>query len=292
MLIHELQGTKTLIEEQDQVFIKKYWLSPVPTNLEVKLLLDLFPKYNAKRIFLGFMLVTGARPIEITRLNWNSFEFDKIKQKFNYLYHYAYKPTNRVVKTGNHKYFKQLKKEIYNKSKWFNELLLEYQNHSPIYESNRLFGFTSTDAVQKTFKELRKRISSDPKYYFLKEEINVSAENNIGGSRYRVTLYSLRKFAITFLYWSKKPIGYDQDIISLSKYIGHSDVKTTLNHYVYPKESIGLTEEMIDKKITLDEFIFSSNPEKKQKTLNEYTIIKPKYIFIEKNQKTLNEYYI
>ena len=92
---------------------------------------------------------------------------------------------------------------------------------------------------------------------------------------------------MTFSYWSKAPIGFNKDIIALSKYVGHSNPKTTYEHYIFPKESIGLTDEMINNKIDLGQFINLHG--KKQTQLIDY-IKKPEIKFLCKGQSCLGDY--
>lgn len=256
--IYTIQATKSTIGEHDNVYIKKLWVFPVPTNYEVQLLLKILEDCDPIKIGFGLILVAGMRPVETTRTTWKKFRYDAKSDRFTHLYHEIYKASNRKTKIGRNLYFKQVKKIIADRSDWFNDLLKNYHNTSPDYGGGRLFPFHKTDSYGKFFSQLRKRIKKrelPPAY----DSFLIKPTEHLLGcdskTNYKITPYSLRRFAITFLYWSKAPVGYDQDIVALSRYVGHSNPKTTYDHYVMPKEAIGLTQEMIDAKIGIDQFI-------------------------------------
>lgn len=288
--IPALEGSKTLVGDNDRVFIKKLWKFPVPTNYELNLFLGKLEDTDPLKIGFALMLITGARPVEIVRMRWDRFIYDEQNNIFTQLLHETYKPSNRASKTGRNYYFKQVKKDVGIKSQWINELLHKYQQKCPGYDHNRLFPFTSPDSFNKYFCQLRKKVKKGELPHDYKCFIDQNIEQLKGcdsKTQYRISLYSFRRFAITFMYWSKKPVGFDQDIVALSRYIGHTNPKTTYEHYVLPKEAIGLTETMIKECITIDQFIKLAGACQSQ--LTEFTE-KPKYRFIPKGQTTLDSF--
>jgi len=296
-----LIGSKTLITEEDKVFIKQIWKHPVPTNYEVFLLLNYLNELDPKRIGFALMLVAAPRPIEICRLKWSEFKFNKETNEFEELFHTTYKPTNRKSKFGRHLYYKEVKKQISSKSKWLNDLLIKYHRICPIYENNHLFPYYTQDSLQKVFQNIRKKMKLQvknrlpynkkplPNEYecFLDKCTKQVSGSPCNKTQYRLSLYGLRRFAITFLYWSKAPIGFDKDIVALSKYIGHSNPKTTYEHYVMPKESIGLTDKLIKCRIKIDQFI--NLREVHQKQIADY-IPREEFKIRTKGQSTLFEF--
>ena len=285
----DMRGSLANIETSDNIFLKQLWKHPIPTNQEIKLFFDLLEDDNPLKVGFGLMLITCARPSEIVNIKWHRFRFDKEQQVFNELYHNTYKPTNRKSKVGRHVYYKEVRKKL--SSKWLNELLLNhYKNYSNLPQ-NKVLPFYTTDSFNKIFSVIRKKIKNkklSSMYDFLLDtNIQHIKGTNASKTKYRISPYSLRRFGISFLYWSKAPIGFNRDIISLAKYVGHSNPKTTYEHYVYPKESIGLTKEMINNKISLDEFIHLHG--KKQSLLNDF-IDKKQLLFLDKGQSSLSDF--
>jgi integrase len=289
-LIHATKNSRIEVAEQDRIFIKQLWKYPVPTAEELNTLLTQFKDDDPVKIAFWTMIVTGARPVEVVRLQWNRFVYDPKNKEFARLLHETYKPSNRASKIGRHYYFKQVRKEISSKSKQYSKLLLNYQHTCPKYDSNKLFPFTTPDALDKHLSRLRKKLqkNKDPKLAFLFDTNIVQIKGIDSRRKYRISLYSLRRFAITFLYYSKAPVGFDKDIVALAKYIGHTNPRTTYESYVMPKEAIGLTQDLINKKVTIDEFLQIRAP--KQKLLEEYAP-KPKFQFIPKGQSVISDFF-
>ena len=69
--------------------------------------------------------------------------------------------------------------------------------------------------------------------------------------------------------------------------MGHSNPKTTYEHYVFPKEAIGLTKEMIEDKTTIDQFIHLHG--QKQSLLSDF-VEKPEMVFLPKGQSVLSDF--
>jgi integrase len=245
------------------IAIRPTYIFPVPTAHEVKLFFDLLPDYSAEK--LGYCFITSQimRCTEICALRWHwlTIKDDKLRK----MRHWVYKPMNRKTAQGRHLYYKEVEKPCY--SEYLSDQLIGYAKRAPVYENNKLFPWTTEDALQKHFIVLRKKIQAGklaPEYQGF---LDVMSKPIFGSVpiRHRISPYSLRRFAFTFHYW----VTFKQDIIALAKHAGHSEVRTTLNHYVQPKEAIGLTQEMIDANITIDQFIHLEG--KKQRKLEEFT---------------------
>ena len=282
-------GSDATIKKKDNVFIKQIWKYPVPTNEELKLFFDLLEDDNPLKVGFGLMLVTCGRPVEIVNIKWSRFRYDQDEQRFTTLFHNTYKPTNRKSKVGRHIYYKEVKKNLY--SNWLNQLLINHHKNYNNLPGHKVLPFYTTDSFNKIFSVIRKKLKNkklSSMYNFLLDtNIKHIKGNNASKTKYRISPYSLRRFGITFLYWTKSPIGFNKDIVALAKYVGHSNPRTTYEHYVYPKDAIGLTDEMINNNIGIDEFIHLHG--KKQTLLNDYDE-KPPVVFLEQGQASLSEF--
>jgi integrase len=263
-----------------KIFIKKIYEYPIITNTEFNLLLNELPDYHPYKVFLGLMAIECLRPVEIANLKWNAFKFEN--NQITELIHTIYKPKNRMGKHSINCYYKETKKPMF--SKWLSNQIIGYYERYPQLPLNKVFPFKNGDSVYKWLKQLRKKKKDEKEFNFLKDK-NLYNIKEASGTKYRINLYCLRRFSFTFHYW----ITYNQDIVTLSKTFGHEKVETTYEHYVFPKESIGLTDEMIKNKINIDQFIQLKG--KNQTTINEYNdkIINKKIAFIP-GQRTLNFY--
>lgn len=258
-----MQYTELQHRAADIVRVKRLWKPAIFTNYEVRLLFDLIPDYHHQKVALGFIALQMMRPSEICDMKWAWLKTrdGQIKEHT----HTVYKAKNQKVKSGVSVTYKEVKKPIY--SAWLAEQTAGYHKRAPSYEYGKMFQWTTTDALRKWLILARKAARAkklEPMYDFLLDKCD-EVVKGATGTQYRATLYSLRRFAITFHYW----VTFKQDIVALANHIGHADPRTTFSHYVKPKEAIGLTQQMIDDEITIDEFIHLQG--KKQRQLVEYT---------------------
>jgi hypothetical protein len=100
-----------------------------------------------------------------------------------------------------------------------------------------VFPFSTPDSLHKWMAQIRR--SAVHKLPFLLEK-NLYTLKGQDKTRYRVSLYSLRRFAFTFHYY----VSFNEDVVSLARNFGHSKIETTYNYYVFPKQSIGLQGEL------------------------------------------------
>ena len=267
------------------------YLYPVPTAYEVRLLLDYFENKPEYHIALCFITIQGLRPIEVARLKWKRLWFNDDKTDLIKMRHYVYKPSNRKTKIGKNIYFKEIEKPMW--SPWFNKKIIEYSAIAPGYAFNKMFPFECPCSLNKQLTLLRKEIRKrkHPKIYdcFL-ESVNQVVQG-ASLTRYRINLYSLRRFCMTFHFWmtfNPECSLQGGDIIMTSRIFGHTNPATTLKHYVQPYQAIGLSQKMIKKDITMDEFIHLHG--KKQMILDPF--IEPKMPrFMEPGQHVLPEFF-
>jgi integrase len=246
--------SKILLGEHDRVITQQCWKFPVPTAHEVKLLLDAFPDFSAPKLGLGFTATLGHRPIEVTRLRWQNFTIRE-GQVVDHT-HKVNKPVGRTTRMGKNYVEKELRKPVYALSKWLNDQLIGYAKIAPKLEAGLLFPWNTRESVAKHLSLLRGRIKKFPKqfgsaygcFFDKNSHVSVGPDQPIP---YRINVYSLRRFCMTFHYY----MTFKEDPIATAKFFGHSEAATTLGHYIQPKEAIGLTQEMIDARITIDEFI-------------------------------------
>ena len=233
----------------ERITVQQTWKCPVPTAHEVKLLFDALPEYDAMKVAFGLLVVGCMRPTEMVDLTWNDFFINK-KSEVEHLTHRCYKARNYSVSSGNAVKFKEVLKPVYRRSRWLHEQLTGYAKVCPDYYARKLFPWTCPKSPQKRLQKLRLKLVGHPDYSFLADENGyvVKGEN---GTKYRITTYALRRFGITWLYYTE----FNRDEVALARHIGHSNPRTTMEHYVMPREAIGLTQGMIDDKISLDDFI-------------------------------------
>lgn len=243
------QGSSITVQEGDRVVIRSADVYPIPTGHEVKLLFETAEEGTPICVALGIMAHCGLRPIENARQPWSGIALNKEQRPCN-LRHLAYKPSNRRSHTSTSYYFKELNKDI--KSLWLQNQIVLLAKRSEKYKDNRMFPWTTDDAIAKHFSDLRHAIKKGkyPEEYGVFLEQMTKTIYGTCKDQYRISPYSLRRFAMTFWHYTN-----GADPIKTAKYFGHSNHSTTTNHYLYPKEAIGLTQEMIDAKVTFDEFV-------------------------------------
>jgi len=256
-----------ILGPDDRVIVKQLWKFPVPTAHEIKLLVDFFDDYTPIKVALGLTIVDALRPIENSRLRWPQFTIENGRVKE--FWHYINKPVGRTTRLGKNYEEKAIKKPVYEWSKWLSDQLIGLAKRSPKLESDHLFMWNNRESMTKYLSNMRKEIKSNPKEYG--SEYNCFFDKNsyvrIGFDQpipFRINWYSIRRFSMTFHFY----VTFKQDPIATAKAFGHSEAATTLGHYIMPKEAIGLTQEMIDNKISIDEFIHLHG--KKQMLLVDY----------------------
>lgn len=244
--VHEIN-----FQEGDNIVIKKLYKPAIPTNSEIKMLIDLFPIGSPHRIALIMMIAIGPRPVELCNMNWNKLGYCSKKNRIQNIKHYVYKAGSRLSNKSRTYFIKEVQKPI-NSTQLSNELI-SYRQSNMFDHTNRIFPWSNPDALNKQFTILRKKVMKrdlGPEYDFLLDKVTETVAGQ-SKTQYRVSLYSLRRFCITFHYYTT----FKQDVIALAQYTGHSSPDNLLKHYIKPKETIGLTDEMIDANITIDQFI-------------------------------------
>lgn len=213
---------------------------PLPKFYELRMLLDSFTEFTSYKIAFAIMAIQGLRPIEVTRLSRDCFIYNTDKTKIISMQYYAYKARNNKNKFAT---FKLIKKPMY--SEWLSTQIINYLALNSCL-GGTIFSFTTADMFNKTMSNIRKK----GKIKFMHEKITETlvGQNN---TQYRISPYALRRFAFTFHYW----ITYKQEAVTLAKIFGHSKVDTTLSYYVFPKESIGLTDEDLENPLSIDEYL-------------------------------------
>lgn len=239
---------------QDRVIVKQLWKFPVPTAYEVKLLFDALEDYSPEIVGLGIMVVDGLRPIEVTRLTWPRLMIEDAGVRE--ICHFINKPAGKQTRRGKNFEEKEIRKPVLEWSKWLSDQIIGYAKIAASYEGQHCFQWTSSDGLCKYLRYLRDEIQAHPEQYGSEYAcfFDKNSYVKIGPNQpipYRINPYSLRRFSITFHHYTT----CGGDPIKTAKMFGHSAAATTLGHYIMPKEAIGLTQQMIDAKITIDEFI-------------------------------------
>lgn len=240
-------------QQIDILEIKSAHKLAVPTVTEVRQLLDFLGEAEPQTCAIALIASQIMRPSETTYLNWNqsgafqSFFIDIDKNKITQMQHPSYKARPMLMKNNKTKVsYKMLRKPMF--SNWVGEQLLKYRSKYGDCAYNYVFPWRTANTLGKFFSRLRR--NHGHQLPFLLETTNEILKGEDKTS-YRISPYSFRRFAFTFHYW----VTFKQDIVAVSLFAGHTDVKTTWE-YVYPKECIGLTQEMIDIGITWDQFVF------------------------------------
>ncbi len=257
------------------VYVRELWKHPCPTNEELKLLLDLLEDGHPYKVVLSLIAFSGVRPIEACGLRWHNFRKDS-SGRFVEFTHRIYKATNNMNKASITTIFKAIRKPI------LSDFL---QNQLQLWESkgirninDKLFSFGKPDSVQKWLNLQRKIAKAGglgDEYEFLTDPSLVPLTHNCM-NRHRITMYSLRRFCLTFLFWTvyHRKAKYNRDgaaLLMSREYSGHSRPSTLLDHYILPPESIGLTQDMVESKIGFDQFVRMRG--KNQKSLFDYAPI-------------------
>lgn len=257
-------GSTINLGPHDAVIIKPTYVHYVPTAQEFNLLLSLPEDCSQETLGLGFTGIQFVRPCEYGGLKWPDLTFNTEKNEITQLEHDVYKPRNQVVKRGNHWYVKRVRKPWF--SPWLGNQVINFARKNPPFQYNKILSWTSGDMIDKRFsewRELARNGNLSSKYEFLLEKPGKVVYGQ-ASQQYRVSTYGLRRFSLTFHFW----VTCQGNIHKLMEWSGHSRPDTLFNHYIKPPEAIGLTEKMIKKKITIDEFIFLKG--KKQMSMPEF----------------------
>lgn len=305
-------GTLADIKREDRVYVVPAGSYPVVSAREFKLLLDLFEHDDIMKTALLILGFEVMRPIELCRLKWRDLRWNRDEQRFTELRHYVYKPRRITYETRSSWFFKELIKPIHSRA-LSDQLVTLYERYGGFPEDKPTFGRKPVRSVlnadngpvsgkilpwnnqecltkrwskmRSTVREKLKRGTISPEYSFLLERRleRVSEQyTSESGAKYRVTPYSLRRFGMTWAYYMR----YDRDMAALSRAYGHESPDTTAG-YVMPKEAIGLTDEMIADRITIDEFIYRGA--KRQSVIASF-LPSEEVRFIPSGQSTITEF--
>lgn len=235
----------------ETLVVKRLYVAPVPHVEELRVLLSLLEDYSIEKTAILTMLDVFPRPAELCNMSWNKVFLDQSKSKVVKLRHYVYKARGYIRQSGKVDVYKEVEKKI--NSEYFKKYLLEYYKRTGGFYNNKVFSWNTPDGLSKVFSVLRKKAKEgqlSDNCLFLLDKCDITL-NGTDKTQYRVQPYSLRRFSLSFHYY----ITFNQDVVALARISGHCNPATLLKHYIMPKEAIGLTQKMINDKITMDEFI-------------------------------------
>lgn len=253
------------ITEGTAIRVRKQYISPVPTAYELKLLLDYLEDYSPIKVALGIIMVCGLRPAEVCHLKWHNLKLDKDGNVAE-LIHLSYKPKRRVRGDKSSLLYKELKKPVFAWSKWLNDQIIGYAKIASPYENDQMFPFRDRTSLDNPLTEIRKLARKGllpPEYGCFLDPVS---ETVVGApfTQMRISVYSLRRWCFTFHFFNT----FNGDAVALAHVMGHTRVSTSMEHYVQPKESIGLTNRMIKEQVQLDQLIHAGG--KKQRLVWDY----------------------
>lgn len=236
-------------EEADVIEIRYAQKQPICNNVELRQIL--LSPYLLPAHVCGYALLASQimRPRETNFLNWynNSFTIDIDRQQIVSMQHPSYKAELRTLDSNLKKItYLMLPKPFF--SKWLSARLLQYRRDYGECREGQVFPWTTSGALTRALARLRDKHGHE--LPFLHDLMNGAAKGAVA-KMHRVHTYTFRHFGFTFHYW----VTFNQDILALRDFAGHQDVETTWQ-YVHTKEEIGLTQEMIDRNISWDEFVF------------------------------------
>lgn len=235
-------------QDADTIEIKQASVAATLNNVEMRLILETIGEGEALSCALALVGSQIMRPAELSYLSWlHSFTIDIDKNRITKMQHPTYKSKSLIMRSNKTKItYMMLKKQMF--SNWASEQLLKYRAKYGDCLNGLVFPWRSAGCVTKQWQ--RFRLMNCHKLPFLLDRTNETLKG-ADKTQYRITAYSFRRFAFTFHYW----VTFNKDIVSLCNFAGHKHIETTWE-YIYPKEAIGLTQEMIDKRITWDQFVF------------------------------------
>lgn len=244
----------------DRVVLRPLWKHPVPTGYEVRLLLDLLPESDPFRLSVSIMARLGLRSAETAEAAWQDLQLSLDKTKVLSMDHWIYKPTHHKYAHSITTIYKKARKPVHTLSPQLSNEVIRWAKTCPQLQEGKLFPWSGSGPIRKHFSRLRNfmRHGMDcgdlgPEYECF---FDVNDERVVGEpfNKYRIDIHSLRRFAITFHHW----VTFQGDLVRTCQFFGHTNPETTLKHYVKPADAIGLTQEMIRKRISIDEFIEAS----------------------------------
>ncbi len=243
------QVEKQKYQDFDVVTVKALYRYPVPTATEFRTFLDRIPDFHPFKIAMGLIGIEAMRPIEVVNLKWSGLFFSKDNTEIEKIRHMVYKPKNRITWICRKTFYKEIEKPMF--SKWLSDQIMGYREIYPQYAADKVFPWTTTHALSKLFTQARKSVSKGVGDFkdcpFLLEE-NTYQLKGQDKSLYRLHPYSFRRFAFSFHYY----MTFGRDAVSLSRAFGHTKTETTMNHYVFPYETIGLCEDNVLHSIDID----------------------------------------
>jgi hypothetical protein len=284
-------------DRRRRVVVKQIWKTAVPSAYEVNLLFSILDDTDPVKIALALIGIQMMRPVEVVNgivWEWMTAGSDGMPAEMRHL---IYKPVTRAGRRWDTTDMKETKKPLYSAmlAKWLYKYHLSAApvRSKIILGGHKLFNWNTPDMLNKFFNTLRNDVSAGkypPEYNCFLDtcsKVYVEGKERFGGQdnngKKRIYLYGLRAFALTFHYW----VTFKQDIIALAQVSGHTNPNTLLQHYIKPKEAIGLTQKMIDEKITIDQFIQMKG--KSQAMISDYEI-KPNVLFTACGQKSLTDF--
>ena len=129
-------GKDLVIGPNDTIVVKATYKFPVPTNIELKLLLDLWEDYTPIKAALGILAIQSLRGAELCGKYghvWKGLEWDDEKKQILTHRYMARKATRIVCIKGQRHYFKELKKPWF--SPWLTKqvIIVWLSSHSNSY---------------------------------------------------------------------------------------------------------------------------------------------------------------
>ena len=243
---------KTIYIKDDGIDIVEKYVDAqrVPTIEEVQLLFK-FEKDLRWRMIWLLLFCAGMRPYEVQILTTQNIIQDPYTLEFVGLRYQVAKAKVRKRKDGT--LYKEVKiktiyKDSYAKKKYrrpgdigdyvMEELEKYYHAYKLTMKEKRIFGGIETSRIRKEFSIRRKRII---KVSGGEGFADLITDNGNGAVklRYRIELYSGRRFFLTFYHFTIA----GGDIVRTQRRIGHTFEKDTFT-YVHTKESIGFNPEI------------------------------------------------
>lgn len=212
---------------------------------------------------LCFLLMgcCGLRSAEVTEIKLQDFS-EECKSLT-----YVIKKTNnsKKYKTGTvSNTYRTRTVKIYDSLR--TELLFYISNNYHLFKDRYVFPF-SKDSLRRYLSKLRIKAKEDKlvcpvlKNLLLDQETMRYGFGSNVQPAYRFALHSFRRFFLTYYYH----VLADKDVLMTQLEIGHQLKETTMI-YIKRAADIGLTPELIAKKLSFESLIYEDD----QRTLNEY----------------------
>ena len=227
---------------------------------EFKALVKHFDFGHPLRIAFLLMGFHGLRSQEVCNI-----KLDDFSNECKYLRYVVAKPKVKQYVTGTTRITHNIR-DVELCESLRKEVLFYIENNYHIFKDRLIFGF-SKDSLRRYLAKLRKSAIDDKIKDPILKNLLLDQETQRYGFGvnvqpcYRFTLHSFRRFYLTFSYH----VIHEKDIIDTQLEIGHS-LKETTQIYIKRNKDIGLTPDLINKKINFESLIYESN----QSTLNEF----------------------